>query len=380
MGNHDVPIPREPDESPNIESDQKAKERFTQRYGNKVFADGTNRFQAFDADAATSLRLALKPSFNVVVPVMTNGSVSHELVLLDAMDLVAMQRDHYKNDGERVSPPINAEAEALMRTRFPDTYDFVTSLANGNSTRSVPRVIISHVPHWRKLPSQADNKDMCSIASRSARHGVWREHSGAGLRQDFDRMDTYQNLLGPAISDWVKQKVAWTGGAIFSGDDHDHCEYAHEVRPPFDHALVQDFGRYDLPELTVKSMSITMSVRKPGFARITLFPARGDEDVAMAYTPCLLPDRIGLSMKAYTFLTLFGVGVLAFIHNTGLRAALQGRFAGTRARTADYEPVEAGRRAPRRGSRPTGFAQAIKDLVLLLVVFALVFYAAVAIL
>ncbi|KDN53218.1 hypothetical protein K437DRAFT_292420 [Tilletiaria anomala UBC 951] len=387
VGNHDVPIPRKMGQASDVESDSRAKRRFTERYGAPVVSQGPQRFQAVTPSASAKATRSLNAVFHVSVG---GHSTTHEIVLLDAMDLIAMQRDTRPNIA-----PYGQPLDKLVRQAFPSTYDFVESLSKERSKEQHrPRVIFSHVPLWRPTPGIAENN--CDIETRSRKHGVRREHPSRGLYQDTDRYDTYQNLLSKPVSDWIVKKIGWSGGAVLSGDDHDHCEYVHNASSTSG-ALgptVQDFGREDLPELTVKSMSMTMGVRKPGFARITLFAPSSTQDAtnpSMAYTPCLLPDRVGLSIKAYGMLTLCGLFVLTAVHNSTL-ASIFGKVLPFRLSTHRKKASDTYKLLPTMGSgardarakqvrrRVTGLVPALKDLGLLLALFAVYFYLAVAIL
>ena len=175
---------------------------------------------------------------------------------------------------------------------------------------------------------------------------------------------------------------------LFRGDDHDHCEFVHEIKPPLSRAVAQDFGPADLPELTVKSLSMTMGVRRPGFARVTLFAPRSssvETEPALAYTPCLLPDRIGLSIAVYSALVFFGVSTLVAVH-TGI---LSSRAPKTHSKkdsgryqllpTADGSPSRRIHFEADSGPRK-GLKQALKELGMLIAFFAVVFYVFVALL
>jgi hypothetical protein len=85
-----------------------------------------------------------------------------------------------------------------------------------------------------------------------------------------------------------------------SGDDHDYCEYAHT------------FLDCSIPEVTVKSLSLAMGIRQPGFQLLSLF----EEARASAYRPCALPDQL----RAYCW--VYAPFVLVSILLVAVRAAL----------------------------------------------------------
>src|SRR5277367_3086877 len=104
-----------------------------------------------------------------------------------------------------------------------------------------PTVLLTHVPLYR--PSDTD----C---------GPNRERGRAiAVAAGYQ----YQNVLQPLISkDIITKLGAEDITQIYSGDDHDYCEIEHS----------EFTGR--IREITVKSMSWAMGVRKPGFLAVSL--------------------------------------------------------------------------------------------------------------
>ena len=68
-----------------------------------------------------------------------------------------------------------------------------------------------------------------------------------------------------------------------SGDDHDYCEYTHT------------FGGENIPEVTVKSLSIAMGIRQPGFQLLTL----SSETRTHAYRHCSVPAQLRIYSWVY---------------------------------------------------------------------------------
>jgi hypothetical protein len=81
-----------------------------------------------------------------------------------------------------------------------------------------------------------------------------------------------------------------------SGDDHDYCEYVHAYGSA-------GAGSPGVREVTVKSISMAMGVRRPGFQLLSLIPPNARLDTALtatqADTPCLLPDQLGIYLSVY---------------------------------------------------------------------------------
>ena len=156
---------------------------------------------------------------------------------------------------------------------------------------------------------------------RSAMHGVKRESQRAHVRggdilQGADSARTYQNLVQEGVSNWLMSAVQ--PAVIFSGDDHDHCETINYQKRPltkFD-GHVRGFEPMDVPELTIKSMSMTEGVRRPGYAWLRLEGVEGREP-SVDYTPCLLPDQVHLWLGVYLPCFLATVAFL-FVRHTCL--------------------------------------------------------------
>jgi hypothetical protein len=79
-----------------------------------------------------------------------------------------------------------------------------------------------------------------------------------------------------------------------SGDDHDYCELQH-----------QGGAR----EVTVKSFSMAMGVRKPGFQLLSVSEDDGGS-AGVVDRFCLLPDQIGIYLEGYFPLVALTLGVM----------------------------------------------------------------------
>lgn len=219
-----------------------------------------------------------QPSWNARIPIAVSGhAATHELVLLDALDLVSMEPI-----GHEVPWEI-AKKNAARTTRLVDTL---------RQNVTVPRILFSHVPLERK-----EAEHSCDIPWRSAIHGVHRESRRASARggdifQGGDADRTYQNLVRTNVSNYVLDSIQ--PAVVFSGDDHDHCEALHKGIRTTLHGHVAGFTAADVPELTVKSISMVEGVRRPGYAWLQL-----NSDAPMDYIPCLLPDQVGLWLFVY---------------------------------------------------------------------------------
>lgn len=68
------------------------------------------------------------------------------------------------------------------------------------------------------------------------------------------------------------------------------------------------------PEITVKSFSMAMGIRRPGYQLLSLVPPTPNSKQAaptFAHRPCLLPDQLGIYLSVY--IPLFCLTVLALL-------------------------------------------------------------------
>lgn len=125
----------------------------------------------------------------------------------------------------------------------------------------------------------------------------------------------YQNVLNKKITIDIANKVGDISYA-FSGDDHDYCEVLHR-------GYASAGG--GIREITVKSISWAMGVRRPGVVLISLWnpvdvhgktlAGAGKGEKTVQTNLCLLPDQIGTFLR---YGVLFGVTLFLLV----LRAAL----------------------------------------------------------
>lgn len=320
-GNHDIGLPgRTAGHRVDAIASNDATERFNRDFGMKIDGGG---FVVKDRNPF------LQSSLNgrIAVSTDTRLGATHELVLVNAQDLVGMERqgggpfDTYLSSDH--PGKLDGQLGENAHRAYKATFDFIESVKLGGVR--VPRVLLTHVPLYRRAGTT------CNDAARSARHRVHRE-SSRPLPQGTDRGSTYQNTVSASVTDWVLRSIDPL--VVFSGDDHDHCEYRHArvAGNATARTIVDGFRAQEVPELTVKSVSMTEGVHKPGFARLSLFSPPSDSSashVAMAYTPCLLPDQIGIWTKLY----------LPFFLATLVGLKLWPRFFKARSDTAGYLPL-----------------------------------------
>jgi hypothetical protein len=169
---------------------------------------------------------------------------------------------------------------------------------------SLPTILLTHVPLYR------DSGTPC---------GPLREHwppsknaDGTPLEKDdrnaisVSRGYQYQNVISLDLTKDITTKIGDIQYA-FSGDDHDYCEVVHRRYPS---------GGGGIKEITAKSISWAMGVRKPGFVVLSLHnpidssgrPLKASEETLQSHL-CLMPDQLGIFIK-YALLLVFTISLL----------------------------------------------------------------------
>lgn len=212
-----------------------------------------------------------------------NRAVKREL-----RSLAGLPEQAYHDDGlVGFAPNITALTRERHTVKMPD-------LSLGNAEDSFPSILLTHVPLYR-----APDTD-CG-AQRERGHAIPIQ---AGYQ--------YQNVLTPLISKDIISKLGVEDVTqVYSGDDHDYCEVEHG----------EFTGR--IREITVKSISLAMGVRKPGFLAVSLHnPVDvhpnanvGEKEPGVRRDTiqnhlCLLPDQLGIFIR-YAMLLVLSLVILA---------------------------------------------------------------------
>lgn len=148
-----------------------------------------------------------------------------------------------------------------------------------------PTILLTHVPLYRKPATPC---------------GPLREHyppAAPNLEEDEPNSlkiaggYQYQNVLTPTISAELVTKAGPNVAQVYSGDDHDYCEVSHR----------EFIGSPN--EITVKSLSWAMGIRRPGFVLTSLWnpvdPTTGasletGSPATIQNHLCLMPDQLGI--------------------------------------------------------------------------------------
>lgn len=180
---------------------------------------------------------------------------------------------------------VENEALAQSSLREPDTQGLA----------QLPTILLTHVPLFR------DHGTPC---------GPFREHwpptlDSNGVPLTVDERNAihvaagyqYQNVLTRELSKEITEKIGNVHYA-FSGDDHDYCEVVHRGYPS---------AGSGIREITVKSISWAMGIRKPGFVLLSLWNPIDDKGNSIDTASgrgntiqthlCLLPDQLGIFIR-----------------------------------------------------------------------------------
>ena len=209
---------------------------------------------------------------------------------------------------------LHGEDDGVRREH--EVYDANSTRGEGeelvSNSSELPTVLLTHVPLYRAPGTPC---------------GPLREHWPPSSDPPPDKDDAnairvaggyqYQNVLTPQISSDLITKA---GGVqyVFSGDDHDYCEVVH-----------REFSGL-VREITVKSMSWAMGVRKPGFLMVSIWnpidalgnplgalggghgrlEADGIGAPTLETHLCLLPDQLAIFIR-YAVLLGISLAVLS---------------------------------------------------------------------
>ncbi|OJD14821.1 hypothetical protein AJ78_04877 [Emergomyces pasteurianus Ep9510] len=172
-------------------------------------------------------------------------------------------------------------------------------ISSAQTDIELPTIILTHVPFYREPGTPC---------------GPLRERFPPSSTNPFPEKDErnairvsrgyqYQNVLTDAISKKIISSAGASVKQIYSGDDHDYCEINH-----------REFSGSP-KEITVKSLSMAMGVRRPGFQMASIhnpIDLQTGKSINAASSStiqnrlCLLPDQVSTFVQyAYVlFLTI----------------------------------------------------------------------------
>ncbi|OWZ30947.1 hypothetical protein C347_04099 [Cryptococcus neoformans AD2-60a] len=206
---------------------------------------------------------------NTVLPIS-----NHSFILLDAVGLV--EEDYRRYASEMQFGEWDGVKGGVI--------EFVKDLRDNPPPG--PKILLSHIPLAR--PEGA----ACGPLREKGRIS-----KGAG--------PGYQNLLGSETSKFLLDAIQ--PNIVFSGDDHDYCDYVHKG---------------NIREVTVKSFSSSTGIRRPGLQLLSLVPPPTESTARLLPThadrPCFLPDQLGVYWRVYLPLAIL---TALYLFITNLRSA-----------------------------------------------------------
>ncbi|CAG8183859.1 unnamed protein product [Penicillium olsonii] len=215
----------------------------------------------------------------------------------DFLDKMAIHKAKAETDELRMLR--NQSEGHLFNYRVVDAVEATLHHRQEQVSAGFPTILLTHVPLYRKAGTPC---------------GPLREHYPPSSPEEDLQEDErnaisisagyqYQNVLTQTVSTEVISKAGPNVVQVYSGDDHDYCEVSH-----------REFNGSP-NEITVKSISWAMGVRRPGFVLTSLWhpidPKTGralhEGTPTIQNHLCLLPDQLGIFIH---YLTILGLSVL----------------------------------------------------------------------
>jgi len=236
--------------------------------------------------------------------------VEEFLSTIQATKRKAVARELSFQAGEERALQLPHKVEELQWADFSK----IPTLDPGEGKAELPTILLTHVPLYRDKGTPCGPKREHwppTTPPKGQTTPVFPDERNAlSLSGGYQ----YQNVLSEEDS---VRLVSTVGNVIrvFSGDDHDYCEIVHTE------------NKNNAREITVKSMSWAMGVRKPGFLMLSMWnpidasgqslysSPSGHGAVSQSQTTteshlCLLPDQLGIFIR---YLTLLILTLLALI-------------------------------------------------------------------
>lgn len=303
--------------------------------------DGLSRY-------TTRRYTTMRKAFSARVPIRVahaDGSpptTVAEMILLDAVDIVSLQRMGRSPWNQPPDGKPGSEAD----WRVGGSWWFVDEMGK-NRDPSIPRILFTHIPLYRD--PTADVSASCQlppIATFPAGVMPAGEGSGSGsgaspltrqssrpIQMGTDAKGSYENMIDAEWSKFIMDRIQ--PSVIFSGDDHDYCHHLHDAHTG---------GSASIPELTVNALSLTSGVRTAGYARLSIWqePPRDANGLAVgslrpqtriSYTGCALPPQIEFWAQMYPLVVVL-TGVILLARRSLLMKSTKSRRGGGGAGTS----------------------------------------------
>ncbi|TVY65647.1 Cell division control protein [Lachnellula suecica] len=178
----------------------------------------------------------------------------------------------------------------------------------GPHSPDFPTILLTHVPLFRDVGTPCGPKREHWPPAKPPKGQTQPVVPDERNAISYSRGYQYQNVLSEADSVKLVSKIG-NVVSVYSGDDHDYCEIVHSE------------AKNHAKEITVKSTSWLMGVRKPGFMMLSMWNPVGPDGkplhstqtghgpgAAAAMTTeshlCLLPDQIGILIRYVGFIVM----------------------------------------------------------------------------
>lgn len=272
--------------------------------GNRIDVIGNHTFVSVDTVSLSAMDQP-DPRTGSSGAGLGDGEQPNEWIWRNAEDFLENVRDYKTRvEAEELRMLNNRSEGVLFRNEVVDVLEPAILRRSQPEAVGLPTILLTHVPLYRKAATPC---------------GPLREHyppsSSTNEELDEDEPNAikiqagyqYQNVLTQAISNEVVSKVGPNLVQVYSGDDHDYCEISH-----------REFNGSP-KEITVKSISWAMGVRRPGFVLTSLWNPidpltgkaieTGSGSSTLQNHLCLLPDQLSIFIR-YGYLVFFSLAVL----------------------------------------------------------------------
>ncbi|KAF8608899.1 Metallo-dependent phosphatase [Ceratobasidium sp. AG-I] len=230
---------------------------------------GLGKSQAFSARARQRYLAHFGGVTNYQVTV-----ANHSFIFIDAPSLV--EEDYRRYEAEEAFEDWPGNPGGAI--------EFINRLAQEGSPK--PRILFSHIPLSRSAGA--------SCGALRERGSIQR---GAGMG--------YQNLLGRHTTQFLLDNT--NPIMVYSGDDHDYCDIRHPR---------SEGTGMGTREVSVKSFSMAMGVKRPGFQLLSLVSPDPASPYArtLADTPCHLPDQMRIYTHVYAIWGFLSILALIYVN------------------------------------------------------------------
>ncbi len=169
----------------------------------------------------------------------------------------------------------------------------IQTLDPGPGSAEFPTILLTHVPLYRDPGTPCGPQRERHPPTKPPKGQTTPVFPDNDNALSISRGYQYQNVLSEENSVKLIKDIG-NVKSVFSGDDHDYCEIIHSP------------SKDNVHEITVKSISFAMGVRKPGFLMVSMWNPVAPDGKPLLSSPsghesattqshlCLLPDELGI--------------------------------------------------------------------------------------